>query len=292
MEPLFKRQLMTATSAAALMLLSQSAHAGTVASIIGAYDAQCGSCSLLNGTTLTNYVTSTGGSAFDTPSLYILNPTSSTMTSVTLTLTGYQDAANGGTGATFQNPGPGPAAKQVITLPTIGANTVYQLIWNGAPSGGSVGASTGINMFANDYDDTLGNAAGTGHTDSLGNTCGTGSGTLTTLCAFVGNFDVKFSALLGGVTPIAANFSPDNTQGGGNVAGTFVGWEGLDADGMSETKFNTHALTFPGTLAVITTGTQGRQSSVPEPGTLALLGAGLGALTLQRRRRKKPEGAA
>lgn len=280
-----KREILTATGAAALLLLSQSAHATTtVATIIGAYDAQCGSCSLVNGSTYTNFVSS-GGTTYDTPNLFILNPTSSSFTSPTLTLTGYQDAADGGTGATLQNPGPGPATTQTITLGAIAPHTVYEVTWGTTPIGGSVGSSsTSLNLFSYDYDDVLGNPASTSATDSLGNKCGSGAGAENDICAYVGNFDVKFAATYNG-GPIAANFSPDNTQGAGNVAGSFVGWEGIDADGLSETYPDAHTATFPGTLAVITTGTAGTQA-VPEPGALAILGAGLGALTMLRRRRK------
>ncbi len=167
-----KLEIMTATGAAAVMLLSQAAHANTmVSTIIGAYDAQCTStCPGIMPAGVSHYVNNSPNSTYDTLSLFILNPTSSPFTNVSLTLTGYQDYANGGTGATEQSGLPGhanasgPPITQTLTLPTIAAHTVYQLVWDGAGTeggnsslpGGSIGVPSSnplsLSLFAYDYD--------------------------------------------------------------------------------------------------------------------------------------------
>ena len=244
-----KQKLLTAASVAALFAVSApGAHAGQVASIYGVYDAQCVTnidCTLGTGRTAVQYLTGTGSSGYpagyDTPSLFIDNPTGASMTGITLTLTGYQGLESG--------------VVSSISLPDIAAGTILQVVWADPQA---------VNdLFSFDYDDL---------SFGIGNP--------------VGNFDVKFSATLTGTGPIASTFSPDNTQDGGNVAGAFVGWEGLDPTGTSETVYDNHNGTVSGPLAYIYTGTVGVQNSVPEPGTMAVLGAGLGALSFVRRRRK------
>ncbi len=67
-------------------------------------------------------------------------------------------------------------------------------------------------------------------------------------CAQPENLDVSFAATTNG-DPISSIFSPDNTHGGGNQAGTFVGLEGLDPTGLSETVYDDHFGSQPGVLA-------------------------------------------
>jgi hypothetical protein len=254
----------TTAMAAALLVLSQGALAKTkVADIFGSYDAQCGiniDCTFGTGFSVT--VVGTNGSSspteYDTPSLFIENPTAFTMTGASITATGYQAGNMGVTGT--------------ISLPNIPSHTILDVVWAGPTTKGDI--------FAYDYDDSF------GHTQTNAG-CTVGQA----LCALVGNFDVKFGATLNG-GPISSDFSPDNTQDGGNQQGAFVGWEGLNPSGLSETVYDNHSGSTPGVLAFIFTGTQG--SNVPEPATWAMMltgFAGLGALGMTRWRRKKVSAA-
>src|SRR5581483_11778168 len=110
-----KGKLLCGSAALALLTWGSAAQANTlVASIIGAYDEQCSPAACItavNNPNITNYANSNNGNAapFDTPNLFILNPTGSAFTNVQVQLTGYQDAAGGGTGVTFQGTAPNPA---------------------------------------------------------------------------------------------------------------------------------------------------------------------------------------
>jgi hypothetical protein len=265
----------TTAGATALLLLSQAAHAKTqVSTIVGAYDDTCSTLSCLPSVPagITKFATN-GGNPNDNPNLYIYNTTGSSFTNVTLTLTGYQGRNIGAT--------------QTLTFGSIGANTAYKLVW-----GGGNASNSGGPLFNYDYDDEYGqtlSASGpvTGGSGGVG-VCQPYYHIYGNYCAQTGNFDVAFSADLNG-NPITSDFGPTYGQAGfGNVQGAFVGWEGISPAGYSESTYDAHGGTAPGTLADIFTGTSGSQTShaVPEPSALVTLAGALSALGLLRRKRK------
>jgi hypothetical protein len=236
-----------------------------VSTIYGVYDASsCGDdASCLTAPTghplATGYGTN-GGASGDTPSLFINNDTAFDFTNVQIKLTAYQGINNHS--VTFV------PTSQIGSSDNITSDTLYELRWslsgggygNPLPSGGT---NTSANLFSFDYDDFY-NGNGTNPL------CIEGS----FYCATPGNFYVTLTAMWDGM-PIFAQFGPDNTVPPGNVAGTFVGWEGLDPTGLSETTYDNHSGAESGVLAYIYVGTP---SGVPELSTWAMMLVGFGGL--------------
>jgi len=94
---------------------------------------------------------------------------------------------------------------------------------------------------------------------------------------------------LGG-TEIYSQFSPGEDPYGignacGNTSSCYIGWEGLDPNGWSETANDDHSSGGPnGVLADIYVGSPPPVGTTPEPGTLLLFGSGLAMIGLLRRR--------
>ena len=108
------------------------------------------------------------------------------------------------------------------------------------------------------------------------------------LCSLVGNFKVTFTATISGGTfngdPVFSVFSPTT-----NFTGGFVGWQGLDQNGLSETTFDQHSGSFSGTMAIIQIGTP---PATPEPSTWAMMLIGFGGLGFAAYRARKSAKAA
>ena len=132
-------------------------------------------------------------------------------------------------------------------------------------------------LFATDYDDEYGQTTTQPGCAAQGDA----------YCSYVGNFGVTFTATWDNPaygpsgTEISSVFSPTD-----NATGGFVGWEGLDPSGLSETIYDAHtggAIT--GTLANIYVGPP--ITGAPEPATWALTLIGIGGVGAMLRRKDK-----
>ncbi len=204
---------------------------------------------------------------FDTPSLIFNNTTGGTLTNSQIVLQGY-DGQNTGNSET-------------VSLGTLAAGST-QFFWGSLP--GVSPSTIPHNLSAYDYDDEyLGTPAIIADPTCGGSGCAPGGGPK--WYADVGNFSVTFTALVvGGAFDGQAVFSVFSP--GSNATGGFVGWEGLDPNGFSESPlYDVHTGVVTGDLANIDLGLP--PTGVPEPISLSLFGAGLAGAVAMRRRKNK-----
>ena len=191
----------------------------------------------------------------DSPSLIFHNTSGGTLTNAQMVLHAYQGLNNG--------------ISQTVTLPDLAAGDRFY-DWLGAFVPG--------NLTSFDYDDEYG---GTAQTVSNPD-CVLGS----FYCAFVGNFDVTFTAKISGGAfdgnAVFSVFSPSSNDTGG-----FLGWQGLDPTGLSETVYDQHSgstSTVNGTLAHISLGVP--PTNVPEPTSIIFLMTVVAFLAIATRRQR------
>ena len=199
--------------------------------------------------------------AYDTPELIFNNSTGYDFTNAQIVLTPYQPGTDD-----YSTPA------QTVSLGTIGANSNDKVIWGNAGP-----------FFAYDWDDGWGNDISPSLVDASGNSCVQPY----PYCTFVGNFSVTFTANWanpayngGAGVEISSVFSPTT-----NATGAFVGWEGLDPNGLAETVYDAHTGAITGTLAYIDVGPP---SAAPEPATWVMMLIGIGGVGWTARRRSRP----
>ena len=277
---------LTAAVLLAGFLAAPSARAQqTVATIYGIYD-NAGFASLPVGVQndpATAGRFNNGGSTYDTPSLFFVNPSAYSIIGAQMVLH-VTAAANSGQ-ATYND-----GDSQTISLGTLGANTISQINWNGS--------TVPHNLFGYDYDDEYSNNYGAGlagNSGSFANNCTLNAPgrdpEWTNFCAPVGNFIVTFTGILSGAgaangLAVAAVFSEYD------INGNYTGWQGLDAMGWSENAdVDVHSGQVSGVLANIQIGSPddingSPITATPEPASTTLLATGLiGMAAVLRRRR-------
>lgn len=196
--------------------------------------------------------------AYDTAGLTFHNTSGGTFTNVKMVLTGYQ-------AGTLNN-----GLTKTVTLADMGAGD-SNVVWGSIP--GQDGSTTPGNLTAYDYDDEWGNTP-SGYTNPA-------CVVVASLCSPVGNFKVVWTATISGGAfngdAVFSVFSPTS-----NFTGGFVGWEGLDPNGISESIYDQHSGSLTGTMAIIQLGLP-----TPEPSIWAMMLAGFGGMGLALRRARR-----
>ena len=208
---------------------------------------------------------------YDTPALQIQNTSGGTMTNVSMTLYGYQGVNNG--------------LSQTLSLGTVADGSTSTYIWGGLPGGAGCCGVTPHDLTSYDYDDEYtGTIYQIPTTDCGYPDVGCVSGGGPVWYAQPGNFQVTISAIIsGGVYDgqhVFSQFTPAN-----NATGGFVGWEGLNPAGFSESPYDIHSGGFTNDLADIYLG-DAPPPGVPEPSIWALMigGVAMTGAALRRRR--------
>lgn len=205
---------------------------------------------------------------FDTPVLFFNNTTGGVLTNSQIALHGYQ-GDNVGLTATVQ-------------LGALGAGQ-SNFAWGSLP--GVNGSTSPFNLTAYDYDDEFIGTPEQIPTTNCGQPvvgCVAGGGPQ--WYAQTGNFDVTYTATVSGGLydgdAVYAVFSPAT-----NATGGFVGWEGLDPNGFSESPYDIHSGVVTGDLANIYLGLP--PSGIPEPAAWLLMMVGVGGLGMALRAHRK-----